>query len=208
MRSTETGWGAVVIGGSEKGLRRTGRRLERLGYRLFQTSRFRAVLDDVRGSSMEDVERIADDCGCSIDALHEPKEVDLPRTRRARRRCALRLSLEPGKWYFAENAEEIFPLMLVRDAKIEKVAGEDGEQEVQTFVVELLGPEDGIPYRIEADSRIVSRWGLRPATSDDFDELDIVPPTMGELVVTAVNHPRLKAEASRGLRLTRSLAGG
>ncbi len=196
---TEKGWTAMVISGSEKGLQRAGRRLGSLGYPLFTTSQYRAVVDDVRESSLPALQAVVAECGCSIEALQDEKEIALPRAAQPRPKRAFRLNLDEGKWYFAENAEDIYPLVFVRKQEIVKQADDQGdEREVQTFLLELFNPEDGMPYRIDAESKHVSRLGLRPATIEDFEELDMIPPEFGELaVVTAAPDPKPRTAAAK-----------
>lgn len=192
----EPGYAAVVVGGSERGLKRAARRLMHLGYALFTTSDFRAVLDDVRASSLPAIEEVLAECGCTIEAVHDEKDIEV-QVPKARPRRAFRLSLQPGKWYFAENAEDENPLVFVRDQSIKKVADGEGEQEVQVFLVELFNPDDGLPVKAEFESRELVKFGLRPATINDFRDLDLVPPEFGDLVLGSVKDPQPKTSAAR-----------
>jgi len=146
---------------------------------------------------MPAIEEAITECGCTIEALQGEK--DLPLAKPPRRVRAFKLALDEGKWYFAENAEDIYPLVLVRRQQLTKVADDQGgEREVQSFLLEMIDPDDGMPYQIEAEAKHVSQLGLRPATLDDFEDRDMVPPTFGTLVNATTATPRTASSQNFG----------
>lgn len=181
--SSNVSYEAVLLTGSDQALGDTMEALRQAGYEVSRTSSHNAIVENVLDRSLEDVRWAAEQLGCSVEGVYGEHELEpiAPRMKKA-----FKLSLQEGKWYFAENAEDIFPLVLVREIKIEKIATDGVEEESQNFTLELLGPEDGLPYQVQMASKQLAKWGLRPATVGDFNELDIIPPEFGQLAKASI----------------------
>lgn len=187
---------ALLISGSSKSIEDAVDALAQIGYSVNQVSAHSAVVENVLDRAVPDIQWAVETLGCSVEGEYGREEIEpaFPRKKKA-----FKLALQEGKWYFAERAEDVFPLVLVRSSEIAKTATDGVEEESQIFTLELLGPDDGIPYQVKISSPQIAKWGLRPATVEDFEELDIIPPEFGQLAKAArTAAPRQSAQRNFG----------
>jgi len=183
----EKGYAAVLLRGPESVIEIVANTLETVGERVIETTATTILLQDVRDAHLPDILRVADSHSMTVTPYGErnflvqvPKEV----------RKAFKLNLQSGKWYFADNIEEDFPFVLVRDSRIEKVndtsnrgvVGENGLDEVQMLDLEFHSAEGDLPIRELMSSAEAAKFGLRPATEDDFSAYDMIPPSPDSMV--------------------------
>lgn len=174
------GYAAIVLSGHSNAVKTAKSVYKAIGITTQDSSPTSLILQDVKETDFQEVEDIADSNGLSIVGKNGSRKY-LVRSRVPIRK-ALRLSLQPGKWYFAEYAEESYPLVYIRDMSIEKIRNGDTTEETQVFDVELLSPDDSTPISLTYNAKDLARLGLRPASTDDFDEYGIIAPPLEQFV--------------------------
>jgi hypothetical protein len=131
------------------------------------------VLRDVRESEIQNIEVIADSYGMQITSKVGPCkfiEREVPEVRKA-----FKLSVEPDRWYVAENLEDTFPFVLVRDVRIERERTGSNDED-QVIEMDFYGPQHQLPVTQTVSSREAAKYGLRPATDEDFEYADMIIP--------------------------------
>lgn len=183
-----TGYGAVVLSGGRESLRLAAQTLQSEGYTVSTASPHSVVLHDVRDQHLDYVAGLAEEHQLEIrvhgrNAYAEPVSEKL--------RHAFKLSLQPRRWYFAENLEDYFPLVFVREVAVERL-GETGD-EAQVITMELHAPDGTMPTKQRATSQEVAAYGLRPALPDDFEQLGWMVPDAQHLAAVQVEDNHLVA---------------
>ena len=179
----EQGYTAVLLRGPSSAIEAVASTLSVLGERVVETSDTTILLQDVRDSHLPAIEAAAKSNRMTV-SVHGERTflVQVPREIKK----AFKLNLKQGKWYFADNIEEDFPFVLVRDSRIEDV--NDGRphhgdvDQVQMLDLEFHSPDGEIPIREVMSSADAAQFGLRPATEDDFEGYDMIPPAPEHLV--------------------------
>ena len=166
-----SGYGAVVLSGGQDSLKIASQVLCSEGYQVSEASSHSVVVCDVLDSQFAHVVGLADQH--QLDIRTHGRSTYIKPTP-VKTRHAFKLSLQPLKWYFAENLEEQFPLVFVRDVAIEKT-GETGD-EAQVITMELHAPDGTMPTKYRATSQEAAAFGLRPAQPEDFGQLGWVVP--------------------------------
>jgi len=178
------GYAAIVVNGSVTDIVTASAVYQAIGLSVEASAPTSLILQDVRDEQLQEIYDIAEVNNVEVVGRHGRRSY-LSRKRLPTRK-AFRLSLESGKWYFSEHTEDTYPLVYIRDVKIEKVRnGDTGDEEAQIFDVELLGADEATPTRVSYNSRDLAQFGLRPATADDFSERDMIPPP-GDQLATAM----------------------
>jgi hypothetical protein len=183
-----TGYGAVVLSGGREALQLATQALRSEGYRVSSASAHSVMLHDVLDPQLEYVVGLADEHQLEVRAQGRNAYV-IPTPTKVRH--AFKLNLQPRKWYFAENLEEQFPLVFVRDVAVEKV-GETGD-EAQVITLELHAPDGTLPSKQRATSQEVAAYGLRPALPEDFEQLGWMIPEAQHLASALVEDNHLVA---------------
>jgi len=183
----EKGYAAVLLLGPTSAIETVARTLEVIGERVVESTSTTILLQDVRENRLPDIVKLADAHKMTVSPYGErtflvqvQKEV----------KKAFKLNLQPGKWYFADNIEEDFPFVLIRDARIEKVNDDTGRgkigtndlDEIQMIDLEFHSANGDLPIREVMSSSEAAKFGLRPATEDDFSTYDMIPPSPESLV--------------------------
>jgi hypothetical protein len=187
IKQTE-GYGAVVLSGSREALRLAEQVLRSEGYQVSLASAHSMVLHDVVDPQLGYVVGLANEHLLEVRAYGRNAYLD---PSQAKVRHAFKLSLQPRKWYFAENLEESSPLVFVRDVAIERV-GETGD-EAQVITMELHAQDGTMPTKRRATSQEAAAYGLRPALPEDFEQLGWMIPDAQHLASVAVEDNNLTA---------------
>jgi len=166
------GYAAVSLEGPRDSLQEAQASLKLAGLTVDTVGRNSILLRDVREASMGNVSTIAEAHGMQVVGAYG-KKMFVQREQLVSRK-AFRLSLEPDKWYFAENLEETYPFIVVRDVRIEKT-GNNGDED-QVLELEFYGPDHAMPIHQLVTSREAAQYGMRPATEDDFEKMDMIVP--------------------------------
>lgn len=165
------GYSAVVLSGGSYAIAQASEALRSAGFLLSEASKHSVVVQDVREHQVDTILALVADQALTVSAYGAQDYVD---TERVQMRKAFRLSLQPKKWYHADNMSEQYPLVFIRDVKIQRV-GETGE-EVQLVTMELHPRDGSSPVKHTAPSDDVAAYGLRPASQDDFEALGFIVP--------------------------------
>jgi hypothetical protein len=166
------GYTAVAIEGPASALQEAQASLRIAGLQIEAISSNSIVLRDVRESELSNIEVIAASYGMKVTSLVGPCQF-IERVVKETRK-AFKLAVEPDRWYVAENLEETFPFVLVRDVRIEKT-GDNGDAD-QLIDVEFYGPNHALPVKQTVSSREAASYGLRPALDEDFEQADMIVP--------------------------------
>lgn len=166
------GWAAVTLEGPTKNLQDAQASLKVVGLTVDSVGNNSILLRDVRDDSLANIEAVAQAHGMRVVAKIGSKTF-LER-RQLQHRKAFKLNLEQDKWYFAENIEDTFPFVVVRDIRIEKT-GNNGDTD-QLLELEFYGPNHAMPIKQTVSSREAAEYGMRPATEDDFENVDMIVP--------------------------------
>jgi len=142
------------------------------------------LLRDVHEASLENVQSIAASHNMRVVGTFGPKT--FIHREQVKQRKAFKLNLQPNKWYFAEQLEDTYPFIVVRDVRIERT-GNNGDED-QLLDLELYGPEHTLPIQQTVTSREAAQYGLRPATEEDFESADMIVP-VSELSILQIPHP-------------------
>jgi hypothetical protein len=182
------GYGAVVLSGGQESLRMAAQTLQSEGYTLSKASSHSVVLHDVRDQQLDYVVGLAEEHQLEVrthgrNVYAEPMQEKI--------RHAFKLSLQPRRWYFAENLEDQSPLVFVRDVTIERL-GEAGD-EAQVITMELHAPDGTMPTKQRATSQEAAAYGLRPALPEDFEQLGWMVPDAQHLAAVQVEDNHLVA---------------
>jgi len=178
--SQVNGYAAVVLSGDTNAVKTAKAVYKALGMAIQDSSPTSLILQDVKEPDIQEVSDIAESNGLYIASKNGPRKY-LVRSRKQVRK-ALRLSLQTGKWYFAEYAEDSYPLVYIRNMSIENIRNGDAAEEAQMFEVELLGTNDSTPVSLTYNARDLARLGLRPATTEDFAAYSMISPPLEQLV--------------------------
>lgn len=177
-----TGHGAVILRGGQESLMVAFQALSSEGYWVSEASAHSLVVHDVLDAQLDYVVGLADEH--QLEARAHNRNTYFKPTQ-LKTRHAFKLSLQPRKWYFAENLEEQYPLVFVRDVAIERV-GEAGD-EAQVITMELHAPDGTMPTKHRATSQEAASYGLRPAQPDDFERLGWMVPDAQHLASVQVD---------------------
>lgn len=179
------GFAAVSLEGPSTNLRDAQASLKLAGLTVESVGQNSILLRDVHESALENVKSIAEAHEMRVAGTFGSKT--FVQREQVRRKKAFKLNLESGKWYFAENLEETYPFVVVRDIRIEKTGGNGDED--QLLDVEFYGPDHSMPVRQTVSSREAAQYGLRPATEDDFEKADMIVPVTEESTLQLVSSP-------------------
>lgn len=176
MTASKRFYGAVVVRGGRAELDRLelGLSAKNPG-RVERSSANTLVLHEVSTRSAQAVQRLAMAQGLSTELL-EPREITTTAAP-APVQAATALPLEPGKWYWAEAKEDTYPFVQAR------------AQTPTGWEVDLLSASNAVPTYKELSTEELASFGLRPATENDFSDLDLPVPSTQHLVQAA---PRFK----------------
>jgi len=166
------GYGAVALEGPANVLQEAQASLRIAGLQIEAMGANSIVLRDVRESEIENVEVIAESYGMAVTAKVGPCKFVQREVKEVRK--AFKLSLETDRWYVAENLEDTFPFVLVRDIRIEKT-GSNGDED-QVIEMDFYGPQHQLPVTQTVSSREAASYGLRPAADEDFEAADMIVP--------------------------------
>jgi hypothetical protein len=186
MYTTKTvpGFAAVSLEGPSANLQEAQASLKVAGLTVEAVGQNSILLRDVREASMENVQTIADAHEMRVVGTFGPKDFVL--REQLKQRKAFKLSIEPNKWYFADNLESTHPFVVVRDVRIERT-GNNGNED-QLLDIEFYGPDHSMPVQQTVTSREAAEYGLRPATEEDFEDADMVLP-VSEFSVLQIPQP-------------------
>lgn len=186
----EQGYAAVLLTGASSVIESVAKTLSVIGERVVETSDSTILLQDVRSSHLPNIETVVAENNMTLATHGERKFlVQVPKVVKK----AFKLNLKHGKWYFADNIEEDFPFVLIRDSRIEDL--NDGRShhgdidQVQMLDLEFHSTDGEMPIREIMSSVEAARFGLRPATEDDFEDHDMIPPAPESLVFVEASVP-------------------
>ena len=188
--SYEEGYAVVVLSGATEDVKQALSVLQALKLRAEPSAGNGVLVHDVRESHYSQMEEVVAGNNLEVTGMYGKRRF-LTRKRKEIHK-AMRLSLQPNTWYFAEELEDNFPLVLVREVRLEKT-GDSGDDE-QFIELELYSPDEALPKKLVAASDEVMHFGLRPATEEDFENLDMILPSKG-LISATVTEPGPKQEA-------------
>lgn len=164
-------YSVVLFRGSMTRIAKAKKALESRGVPVFQTGPTTLGLKGVRSSSTPTLRKISATFGLTDPDLrgrYLKAEASPSKEPPKLKKQARTLNLQPQKWYYAEAVEDRYPLVFVRQAG-------DVENE-QYWDVDLLDPQNSLPKRVVVPAATLASFGLRPATMDDFEELDLPAP--------------------------------
>jgi len=167
------GYAAVALEGPTSSLRDAQASLKLAGLSVESVGRNSILLRDVLAAALPNVELVAETYGMRVVGLYGSKT--FVHRKHIPQRKAFKLNLTANKWYFAENIEETFPFVVVRDVKLEKTGDSEGDTD-QILDLEFYGPNHAMPIKQTVSSREAAQYGLRPATEDDFENADMIVP--------------------------------
>ena len=166
------GFAAVTLEGPSANLQEAQASFKLAGLIVDTVGQNSILLRDVHTASMENVNTVAEAHDLHVGGAYGEKmfvEREQVQTRKA-----FKLSVEKDKWYFAENLEDDYPFVVVRDVNIHKT-GNNGDTD-QELVLEFYGPDHTMPVQQTVTSREAAQYGMRPATEEDFDKMDMIVP--------------------------------
>ncbi len=168
----EPGFSAISVEGPSDRLPELHAALQTAGFAVDSMGANTVLIRDVRAKDVEVLQTVSAEFGASVAKSFGQKT--FLKREAAPVRKAFRLNLEPGRWYVAENGDDTFPFVLVRDVRVEAL-GRNGD-DVQVVDLEFHSPDKSMPIPQEVDSRTVAQYALRLATEEDFAKLDMVTP--------------------------------
>ncbi len=175
----EPGFDAVSLEGPSDTLAEAQATLQVVGFKVETVGRNSILLRSVRDGQLDNLRVVLDQYGLRVAATGARKT--FVRRERVKIRKAFKLNLRAGRWYFAENIEESFPFILIRDVRIEKT-GSNGDED-QVLDLEFYGPNHVMPIAHTVSSREAAKYGMRPATEEDFEQADMITPSAVDLVL-------------------------
>lgn len=165
---------AVRIDGGLRPVAEAKKWFQANGVSLADSSSTCLILEDVPHSALGDLRRIASHF--KLETLSCLGRYQGVRTNEEEPRSvtATSLNLTPGKWYYADAVEDQYPLVFVRESGINHGS--------QIWDVDLLESNNSIPRRKLLSAEALSKFGLRPATADDFDAFNLPVPFANYLI--------------------------
>lgn len=130
------------------------------------------LLLDVRAKDVEVLQTVSAEFGANVSKAYGQKT--FLKREAAPVRKAFQLNLDAGNWYVAENLNDTFPFVLVREVNIERV-GNNGDTS-QMLTLEFHHPDKSMPIVEKVDSRTAANYALRLATEEDFYKADMIVP--------------------------------
>jgi len=173
------GYDAISLEGPSDTLQEAQGTLQVAGFLVEAVGKNSILLRHVPQTQLRNLAVVLDKYGLRVANASGDMRFVKPEKKRVRK--AFKLNLRAGRWYFADNIEESFPFVLVRDVSIEKT-GNNGDED-QVLDLEFYGPNHVMPIRQTVSSREAAKYGLRPATEEDFEQVDMITPTTEELVL-------------------------
>lgn len=182
-------YGAVTLTGAPSAVEKAKPLLEKSGASFFPTNETTVGLKNVKASDLPKLEKFVSSHGLKIARCSCLQEVE--NGKKPKKRNASRLNLQQDKWYYADAAEDRYPFLYVRNIKVD-------EGDNQIFEVELLTPENAVPTKSHLAADELAKFGLRPASSDDFTDFELPVPAKTYLTEAKVEAagPATKALAS------------
>lgn len=180
-------YSVALVHGPTKQVAKAKKWLKERKVKLLPTGPSTLGLPRLRASGMKTLTKIASSFGLSAVELRDPytrEEIVSSGPRPKLKRMANRLSLQPKKWYYAEQLEDRYPFVFVRSE-----FDQDGSQ---IWDVDLLSPQNSLPRRTTVSAETLASFGLRPATSKDFDEFDLPTPFAQYLTKAELFYPNLR----------------
>ena len=158
-----------MLEGSEAGLKAAQLEL----WRHYRCHHYRAnamVVEEVAEPEMLTIQRIARDHNIYIADVRNSHDVRIATDDEKEPKRSVKLDLLDGGWY--RTNQEAFPLVHV--TRIWNQLDPDGEEE-WLFDVDLVASAM-VPMPATMSAEQLSEYKPKPATLNDFEELDIVPP--------------------------------
>jgi hypothetical protein len=176
----------VTLRGGVETLDQLGAKLaSRHPKKVLRSSANTLVLTEVSTGSAQRLAAMAPQLGVEVD-LGEALEVEVPLPRTAPKVAApADPALDPGKWYFAEAKEDVYPFVQAR------------ELTAKGWAVELLTASNAVPTRQVLSAEELAGFGLRPATEADFDAMDLPVPSSKNLVQADIKFKQLPVDTSK-----------
>ncbi len=162
-------YGTVLFTGPSKSLTQLAAELRRCGYSVGRPNTSIMCVDDIYEDEIAVVRAEAEDYGCYFDSYRgvqrEASEAPAPQP--------VKVTVTPGKWYFAEALEETHPFVFVREIQNQKTAQ---DARVPILDLEFMGVDGSTPENILVDAERAKTYGMRPASAEDFTEFDLPVP--------------------------------
>lgn len=170
MRELATYYKAIQLTGSLTQVESAKRWFKEKGVidDLIESGEGSVILADVPSTVIPNLKKVAAHLGFKSMNLIEPYEVEIEVTPVPVKKVGRTLNLATSKWYYADALEDQYPFVFVREVS--------ASDEIQKFDVDLLPLTNGLPKREVLSAEELSKFGLRPATPDDFDNFDIPIP--------------------------------
>jgi len=183
-------YGAVTLTGAPGAVEKAKPLLQERGASLFSTNEATIGLNNVKVADLPKLEAFATKYDLKVARCSCLQEIESS-SKKPKKRNASRLNLEKNKWYYADAAEDRYPFLYVRSINVD-------DSDRQIFEVELLTPENAIPTKTHVTADELAKFGLRPASSKDFDEFELPVPAKAYITEAGIEHggPETKALAS------------
>jgi hypothetical protein len=161
-------YGAVILAGSDLGLREIRREL-RGDFRCYHYRNNALLVQDVSSEDIAPLERLASSYGVWVENTHG-KKIIAAEEKEEQEMTLPKVDLAPGYWY--KINQDTYPLMHV--ISLNSSTTPEGKQWV--FEVDLVGP-GAMPMQMTINEDIAKEYKPKPASLEDFEDLDIVPPS-------------------------------
>lgn len=161
--------GAVILVGSDEGLNQV-RQVLGSAYRCHHYRANALMVADVTDDELDGLVREASAHGVQVDQVCNTRGVLVAAENEVEQPKQPDLSILSGNWY--RTNQEAFPLIHVVEARNQ--VDHDGVV-LWLFDVDFVGT-DALPQQATVDADQLKSYKPKPATLDDFEELDIAPP--------------------------------
>lgn len=168
--------GSVILTGSAEGLAEVHQKLTADSFRSHHYRPNALLIADVTNPELLAIERVADAHGAQIEQVRDTHQVRLAAEEDAEHPDAVeqpkqpKLELLAGGWY--KTNQDAAPLIHIITSRSEVL--EDGIM-VWLFEVDMVSA-DAMPQPATLSAEQLKSYSPKPASLEDFEKLDIVPP--------------------------------
>ncbi len=175
----ERGFAAISLEGSAGVLQEASVALRVAGFQVESIGKNSILLRDVRESAVDALEQVAEEFKLKPMAAYGQKNFITRIPVQASK--PLLLPLVPGKWYFSEAGNTVFPFVRIRDVRLEKT-GQNGDSD-QIIKLDMHSADHAMPKAMELTAKDCAKLQLRAATEDDFSRADMITPSAEDMVL-------------------------
>lgn len=186
MNAPQKVYGSVILAGSDLGLSEVRREL-RGDYPCHHYRNNAMLVKDVVEEDLPHLERLADSYGVWVDQVQGVREVVAAEEKKEEEESLPEVDVAPGYWY--KINQDAYPLLHVISIRSER--GDEGK--IWLYECDLVGP-GAMPMPMTFNSETLKKYKPKPASLEDFEELDIIPPYGFDGVPHVIPEPEEKKE--------------